>query len=172
MKTNIIKWSTLILAMVIAFSSCKKDSDTAEIISTTPTEYLTAGSWKITAMTIDPGVDIGNGILLTDVFSLLDACEKDDLMVFNTNGTITADEGVLKCNPDSPQTSNDGSWSLSSDNKTLTIIPAADNSEDPTIQATVITLNNAELVMSFESEGFAGDKNESAAYKYSITMKK
>lgn len=172
MKTIFLKWPIIVVAIMIAFSSCKKDSDAPAAVTTTPTEYLTAGNWLTTAITITPGVDIGNGVLLTDLFSTLDACEKDDLLKFNSDGTVTADEGALKCDPNDPQSVNDGSWSLSSDNKTLTMTPSAESPEDPTVIVTIVSLNDAQLVMSFDTEGFGIDKNGLAAYKYTVTMKK
>lgn len=172
MKTIFLKWPIIVVAIMIAFSSCKKDSDAPAVVTTTPTEYLTAGNWLTTAITITPGVDIGNGVLLTDLFSTLDACEKDDLLIFNSDGTVTADEGVLKCDPNDPQSVNDGTWSISSDYQTLTMTPPADNTEDPILTLTIVSLNDTQLVMSFDTEGFGIDKNGSAAYKYTVTLKK
>ena len=50
----------------------------------------------------------------------MDNCTKDDLVTFNANGTITDDEGPTKCDPDDPQTTTDGTWTLT-DNTKLTI---------------------------------------------------
>lgn len=172
MKTIYLKWSIIVIVILISFSSCKKDSDTPVEDTTTPTELLTAGNWLTTAITINPGVDIGNGVILTDLFSQLDACEKDDLLIFNTNGTVTADEGAVKCDANDPQSVNDGTWTISSDYQTLTLTPPAENSEDPVLIASILTLTDNQLVISFEMAGFGLEKNASAAYTYTISMKR
>lgn len=170
MKTKFLKYSTLVLALFIAFTSCKKESDTAVTITATPAEYLTAGSWKTTAITINPGIDLGDGVLFTDLFSQMDLCEKDDLVIFNTNGTITADEGAIKCDPEMPQTSPDGTWKLSTDNKTLTIDSVDPNSGEPAVLATIVTLNSTTIVVNFDATDLGMNKDIAASYKYTLTM--
>jgi hypothetical protein len=120
--------------MVVLFGlsvfRCKKDS------TATPKENLT-GKWMMTAMTISPAQ---NGV--TDMFSTQDACGKDDLTIFNADGTITNDEGVLKCSASDPQTSSGGTWVLSADGKTLTV-----TSTDKTTEiVTVVTLTSTSFV--------------------------
>ena len=105
---------------MIFMSSCSKDEDSPEEVAKTTTEYLTAGNWKTTAMTISPGLNFG-GVEITDFYAQFEACEKDDLTKFNTDGTITDDEGATKCDPNDPQTTNDGTWVLSADNSSVTI---------------------------------------------------
>ncbi len=118
----------LISLVVIFMSSCSKDDDNPTESTKTVNEYLTAGNWKVTALTIDPGVNI-NGVVLTDFFAQMPSCTKDDLTKFNSNGTITDDEGATKCDPNDPQTTNDGTWVLSADNTSVTMSYPG---EDPT----------------------------------------
>ncbi len=141
MKNYISSLSLIALALVITLASCKKEETT--ITTKTPTEYLTAGNWKVTGMTINPGIEV-LGVVLTDIYALgIEDCTKDDLITFNTDGTLTEDEGASKCNPDDPQTTNDGTWTLSDDGKTLTILYPGD---DPEI-ATITTLNGTNLII-------------------------
>lgn len=140
MKNYFRKVSMLTIALLIVLSSCKKD-DAAK----TPKDFLTAGYWKVTGMEFNPGIDIGGGVVITDVFDLIvPACVKDDLLKFNTNGTLTEDEGATKCDPDDPQTITDGTWTLSDDGKTLTITYPNGQPE----VATVTTLNETTLKIS------------------------
>jgi hypothetical protein len=53
-------------------------------------------------------------------------CEKDDLIIFNTNGTITNDEGLTKCDPTDPQTTAGGNWALVEGDAKLRMIEDGD----------------------------------------------
>lgn len=105
------------LLMLLAVASCKKEDPVPE---KTTKDHITAHNWKLTAQVMDPGINF-NGTIITDVFVLASDCTKDDLTKFESNGSITDDEGATKCNATDPQTTTDGKWVLSSDNKTITI---------------------------------------------------
>ena len=139
MKNYLKIISLFVIVFAIALTSCKKE----EITTKTPTEYLTAGNWKVTGMTINPGIEV-LGVVVTNIYALgVQDCTKDDLITFNTDGKLTEDEGPTKCDPDDPQTTNDGTWTLSDDGKTLTILYPGD---DPEI-ATITTLNGTNLII-------------------------
>jgi hypothetical protein len=108
-----LKFSLFLIA-IVAFSmgSCKKDK--------TVTELLTDSAWKITALSVDPAIDIdGNGTLVKDLYAQYETCDKDDLTIFKAGGVLTNDEGALKCDSSNPQTTT-GTWLLSADEKTIT----------------------------------------------------
>ena len=50
---------------------------------------------------------------------IAEACDKDNTVTFKSDGTYTTDEGKLKCNSFSPQTSS-GTYTISSDETTFT----------------------------------------------------
>lgn len=159
MKNSIKLLSLLAIASIFVLSSCKKDETTKS-----PTEYLTAGNWKVTGMTINPGIEVA-GIVITDIYYLMvQDCAKDNLIKFNTDGSVTDDEGATKCSSDDPQTTTDGTWTLSTDSKTLTIYyPESDPAP-----ATIVSLNGTKLVVTsqlLEDFGF-GETN----YTATITM--
>jgi hypothetical protein len=140
MKNYFKVFSMLVVASIFVLSSCEKKSD--ETKSTT--EYLTAGNWKVTGMTVDPGFEF-SGIIITDIYkNLMEDCTKDDLIKFNIDGTVTDDEGATKCDPDDPQTTDDGTWTLTNDDKTITIMYPG---EDPA-PATIVSINGSTLVVS------------------------
>jgi uncharacterized lipoprotein NlpE involved in copper resistance len=142
----------ILYLMVVLFGlslfSCKKDEKTAK-------ENL-IGKWMMTAMTISPAI---NGV--TDMFSTTDACGKDDLTIFNADGTVTNDEGVVKCNASDPQTSSGGTWVLSADGKTLTM-----TSTNGTQVITIVTLTSTSFVgkMTMVESG--------VTYTYTVTLVK
>lgn len=128
MKKHLHIFGILALAMVFSISACNKDDDENNDAKTNA-DYLTSGTWRITAMNIDPPLDMGGGIIIDDFFNFMDNCTKDDLVTFNTNGTITDDEGPTKCDPDDPQTTNDGTWTLTENTKLTIMYPDEDDVE-------------------------------------------
>jgi len=160
MKNYFKMFSMLVVASLFVLSSCEKKSD--PIKSTT--DYLTAGNWKVTGMTVSPGIDV-MGVVITDIYQyMLEDCTKDDLIRFNTDGTVTEDEGATKCDPDDPQTTNDGTWTLTDNDKTLTVMYP---NEDPA-PATIVSINGTTLVVTAPlSLDFGIEKS---GYTTTITM--
>lgn len=114
---NCAKFFTfLLLAGSLVFVSCEKDKD---IDAKQPDKILTSGTWKLTALTVDPAID-WFGTSVTNVYSQLPTCTKDDLTTFQSNGTVNFDEGPSKCSTNDPQTFT-GLWALSNDKKTISI---------------------------------------------------
>ena len=97
----------VLAAATVAVSSCKKDEDNS---SNTPSntntaskkELLTAKPWKTTGLTIGGA----------DLWSQFDACEKDNIYTFKTNGVYIDDEGATKCDPADPQIVTTSTWAL------------------------------------------------------------
>ncbi len=165
MKKNFFKTAVLLFSVVFIFSACSKEDDDDNNGSTSKTnsEYLTSGYWKISAMTIDPGVNFG-GTVITDFYAQIPACTKDDLIKFNADGTITDDEGTTKCNPNDPQTTNDGTWVMSQDNQSFTVNYP---DEDP-ITFSIIDLNDNTFKGSYTAvEDFGSGP---LTYTYTVTM--
>lgn len=137
MKNYFKLFSMLAIAMLVVMSSCEKDEETKS-----DQEYLTAGNWKITSVVLSPGIDIPGIGTITDIYDLfIEECNKDDLVKFMTNGTIVEDEGATKCDPDDPQTTSDGTWSL--DGASLTMVYP---DEDPDV-VTIASINSSTLVI-------------------------
>ncbi len=111
----------LLLAMTLTITiSCKKDKDD-DNGGKTKTELLTAGPWKITGFTTNPGEDWdGDGDLETNIYDYLEACEKDSYTTFATNGTGETNEGPTKCDAMDPQ-SEPLIWSFADNESKLVI---------------------------------------------------
>src|SRR3954464_2907405 len=103
----------LFLALT-AFLGCKKNStDTTVSLDVTTTNI--AGTYKITAATASVGG------LSTDVYnnpSVFPVCSKDDIYVFNSNGTYTITDAGVVC---SPSNSISGNYSVNTAAKTITV---------------------------------------------------
>jgi hypothetical protein len=112
MKKAIVAGS-LFLAIVVAVS-CKKDDDDQP---QTTAELITSTTWRIDTIAFDMDK---NGTIDMQVPGGLDSCELDNTLSFSTDSTGVFDEGATRCDVADPQ-STPFAWSLSSDEKTLTI---------------------------------------------------
>jgi hypothetical protein len=61
-----------------------------------------------------------NGVEAIDSF-ISDTCDKDNSVIFASDGTFTEVGNETKCDSSEPATLDSGSWSLNSDNTELTI---------------------------------------------------
>jgi hypothetical protein len=103
-KTNFL----LIITITLLAFSCKKDEKVMK------KDLLSGKDWILISETISPALDV-NGTLITDLYSQLDACDKDDIGKFNSNGTYTLEEGLTKCDVNDPQVYETGTWTFNSD---------------------------------------------------------
>ncbi|MBC6492714.1 hypothetical protein ACFSQD_17840 [Flavihumibacter stibioxidans] len=124
--------------LIITGSSCNKDDDEP---AKTKTELLTSGAWKMSAHTVNPAQDLdGDGQSDdSDVFATYDACDKDDLTSFSTNGSGIISEGATKCDPSDPA-SYPFTWQWSNNETVLSLL-----GED----FTLIELTSSTLKVSF-----------------------
>jgi len=97
-----------LLILSVLFVSCKKKEK-----EPTKEELLTNGKWKLT------GASAAGG--LYDLMTSFKECQKDNTFTFNTNKSITVDEGATKCNDTAKQTITDGTWALSNNDTKMTI---------------------------------------------------
>ena len=108
-----------IIFSVVLFS-CKKDP------VKTKTELLTTGTWKYTSAIVSPAYDYyGNGNPVTDIYAIMQPCERDDYEIFFTNGIWEYNEGPTKCDPMSPQIVYSEPWSFI-DNETKVLVGNVD----------------------------------------------
>jgi hypothetical protein len=89
----------LVLGLGITVVSCKKETPTPTPVPT-KTELITGKNWMLTSYLIDN----------VEYYDQIASCQQDNLTIFNTNNTVTIDEGLTKCDPLDPQTSYGGAW--------------------------------------------------------------
>jgi hypothetical protein len=152
-----MKKITLIIAALalITISSCKKEEEAAK----TNTDHLTTSPWKMSKMTINPGIDFGNGILVTDLYAFQEACSKDDTEKFNVGGTGVTNEGATKCDPTDPQTTP-FAWAFASSESKL--IFDGDTFNIATLNAS--TLNLTTVIDGTELGGDPGNHTISVTF--------
>ncbi|MEO7265913.1 MAG: lipocalin family protein [Ferruginibacter sp.] len=134
-----------ILLSVFTLVSCKKDKGETACMATAAS---IAGSYRITAITYKASATSAEMNYYNLVFP--DACERDDILSLNINGTyIMIDAGIV-CSP--PNTDN-GNWSISGN----TLIIDGDPS-------TIESYNCQTLILIQTGVQVAGDK-----YKITLT---
>jgi hypothetical protein len=92
----------LLTVLCVFFSSCQKNKDencTASVASISGSYKLTSLQYKINA-----------GTPAQDYLVFLDACERDDIVTLNSNGTWSSQDAGVVCIPNG---NDNGTWSLS-----------------------------------------------------------
>ncbi len=102
----------LSLLVVILATACNKKDKTMS-----KTDILTSGSWKLSALVED---DDGDGTFETDLYVSFAACQKDDIITFQTSGQVVTDEGPSKCSPSDPQSETEP-WQFANNEASLVI---------------------------------------------------
>ena len=120
----------MLLALPLWFASCSKDKDNNGEPDVKPAAV--SGSWKISGMKINPGIDfMGNGQKITDLLAFFKeyggeetvACLTDVKITFNSNGTITGTPSP-NCKSDDLDdfnpADNNSKWSVNGNKLTIT----------------------------------------------------
>lgn len=113
-------YAALIVAGIsmLALGGCEDEKPPVVKVPTT-SERICANQWEVASMPIDPALDLGGGIKLTDYMQMMQDCEKDNYFKFsdvNNVKTYITYENLLKCDPKDADTTM-GVWGLSADNK-------------------------------------------------------
>lgn len=154
-----LRWTILLATAmsVVFFTGCNDDDDDKSAAE------MLVGTWKVISQTIDPAADMGSGPI-TDMYSIMEACEKDDLTTFKSDGTFINDEGATKCDTEDPQT-EEGTWKLIDGDKKLVIdSDGAGEDEADTLNLSSISDDQAVLQMMMPMNG--------TDYTITMTVKK
>jgi len=98
----------LSLLFIVILAGCKKDDDVKASVEAQLTEPK--NGWVFTSMKFGD----------FDFISLLDACEKDNALIFTSDGKFTIADNTT-CEAGDPAIIESGTWSLNSDKTELTI---------------------------------------------------
>jgi Lipocalin-like domain len=97
---------SLLLLLPAVFIACKKE-DHNNTTCTTDVSSI-SGSYKVTAYTYKASASSPEQDYYNTMFP--NACEKDDILTFNSNGNWTLKDAGVAC---SPAGDDNGTWSLS-----------------------------------------------------------
>lgn len=134
MRKQRLLWLTITAFSILSFTGCGKDDPPAPVPKT-KTELISLSSWKFS------GATVGG----SDVSAFLQACQKDNTILFAAAGTGTLDEGASKCNAGDSQTSP-YTWSFQSGETQLFISATLFTGGSSTF--TLVTLSETQLVLS------------------------
>lgn len=133
---------TIMLLMIsLLVFRCSDDDDDQN----TQTSNLLLGTWEVTGDVISPPIDFGTGPV-SDLFAIMDPCDKDDLYIIKTGGVGEFNEGPTKCDPADPQT-EPFTWSLQNNDKNL-IISEGGNS----LTFEIVQLNNTTMILKIQED--------------------
>lgn len=145
----------LLAISLVIFVSCKKDSDGNR--EKTKTELLTAGNWILTVAIISPAYDYyGNGNPVTDIFAIMEPCEKDDFETYKTNGTWEYNEGPTKCDQSSPQIFSEP-WNFTANETKLFVGP---------VECRILELTETSLKLRYSFEDSGVTYTEEDTYRH------
>jgi Lipocalin-like domain len=105
MNRSTIKLTLAALLLGSTFMACKKDTVKDEPQPCTISMQSLAGSYKLTALQYKQN----NNAAGVDYLVFMDACEKDDLVVLNANGTYNYKDMGVVCLPSQDDA---GTWSV------------------------------------------------------------
>lgn len=139
----------LFVPFFVLLAACKKSTN-----DKSKSALLAQGTWKF------DNAKVGG----LDVSGLLDACDKDNTVIFSSvTGTGTADEGPTKCDPSDPQ-SFGFSWSLTTNETVLYVttplFPGGSNN------FTILSLTETEFVVSQDIDFSGTTQNTVITFKH------
>jgi len=102
------------VSCLVMFACKKKDDDNPTGGSGGSRTDLLVNSWKLTNAQLPPPLDT------FDIWSLIDSCEKDDIITFERNGTGTYSNGIIKCDSNEMDTES-LTWMWTNNEASLTI---------------------------------------------------
>lgn len=123
----------LLLPVLVSVSCNKKDDNTPA--PKTKTLLITQSTWKFSSATVGG----------TNVSAFLQACQKDNILTFASNGSGVLDEGPAKCNSGDPQT-NPFTWSFQNNETQLFISATLFTGGSSTFN--LVSLTETELILS------------------------
>ena len=94
-----------ITILAILFSSCKKDDKIQDVPLT---KENVAGSYKL--MTVESKVGTQRSTVTDAWFEFFGTCSKDDITIYNTNGSYAINDVGTVCDPSND---NSGQWDVS-----------------------------------------------------------
>ncbi len=145
---------------VVSKSGAKSESDLTLSVNLSPAANLPFRKWQLKTIIHVNGETPNEDVTLD--------CNKDNFYTFNEDGTCVLDNGALSCDIfepfDTPQT-----WSLTNDNKTLTImrLNGFTNEIIPQVfEVKELTLTTLKLELLVDLSGFGGKADERFLYTY------
>jgi len=154
--------SCVALAGLVMFAACSKKNDPAPL---TPEQLIvTPKGWVITAITVNPAVQIPGLLPITDVFASQEPCEKDNITFFTADSKYKVDEGASKCDPSDTQIQDQGTWSFNPAKTIITI----DSNDGFSEVITIAELSASTFKGTFQ--GVVPETGTATVYTFTVTF--
>ncbi len=130
---NVLKFLPMLALLSFVMVSCGDDDEDEP--APTRSQLITSQSWSVVSLNVEPAIDLdGNGTQENNLIPFLQACDLDDFLKLNANGTFTNEEGASKCDPNDPQVIQSGVWIWNSD-ETRVVLTAGGQSTEYVVTA-------------------------------------
>ena len=93
---------TLVTGFVL-FTACSKEK-TTEVAPISKAQYLTGKNWYLVELDEYPGISDGKGGMITNIFSLIRDCNRDNFQNYQSDGILLDDQGLVNCSSMPPKT--------------------------------------------------------------------
>ena len=157
--------SVLVLLIGSLFlTACDKNDDKDK--AKTNTDKLTLSAWKYDKAMLDVNKDGTGDLPVPD--SEIEACERDNLIIFKADNTGTIDEGASKCDQSDPQ-SVGFTWAFKNNETVLNFPTAIVSNVDGDVS--IVTLTETSLVLKREVDGIPPIFSPSGTANIILTLK-
>jgi hypothetical protein len=139
MKTKIVKCILIAFSTSCLFFSCKKEKSDSRGCSINMTNL--SGAYKLTALQYKSTATSA----ALDYMAFMDDCEKDDIIILNSNGVYDYKDAGTVCTPEKKE---HGTWQLSGNVLT----------SDGTMNGTIASYDCKTLIYYVENTVITGDR--------------
>lgn len=159
---NLFKTTIALVIIGTFFTSCTTEETTPSKTEKSNEELLTSGNWLRTSMTISPGLQDEAGNLYTDALSLEEACERDNEVSYDSDGTGIYLAGDNRCYESEDDIIYTFNWRLSDDNKRI----IEDDEE-----YSILEISEKRMILEYKTSGeFIDGANEGEVYTLRLEL--
>lgn len=153
-----IAYAIGVLATTLLLNSCEKKDDnnntnnngSGNNNNNSTSSALSNKKWKMVSSV--SSMNMAGFDQQFDLYGMLEECVKDNLITFETNSTITVDEGATKCDAADPQTQTDGNWELLENDTKFRMWGANSVQGITELTADIITLDNTTFTIKYVTD--------------------
>lgn len=165
-----VKFLAFIAIVVSTIVGCTKQDNSqfgiannSSFIEDAVKEKLTSKRWLL--INSQSKIDMGNGYQIIDIYGSLDPCNQDDLTIFETDFTITKDEGAVMCSGNTKQTYKDGNWKLEENGSVIDFSDLSGRPGALDVKAKILKLNATTLEIEYNNSPNMSSANTVSVYK-------
>ena len=111
--------------------------------------------WHMEKLTASPSIDWDvDGVKDTDIFALLEPCDKDDYLILREDGIVIRNGGAEKCDEDEDNQWEDGTWQYDAATGVLTF-----SMEGKLDESKVLESNSEKLILEYHFKSTKGEEH-------------